>query len=220
MTSKYKLLKTIRGGSMGTKLQVLKRAALALVLTTSHLAFADLNDIQLGTPAYGGNGCPGGSASVTLSQDAKSLSIIFDQFIVEAGRANRNLERKSCNVAIPVHIPQGFSVSIVDVDYRGYVSLPAGAQARLTAEYFLAGSVGPRYDKLFIGKTDTDYNFSNVVGAQAVVWSACGADTILRVNAAMLVKTNRFGDEATATVDTADFKAGLLYKFQWKRCSL
>lgn len=205
---------------MKLSLNVFKKVALLLTLSTMQLAFADLNDIQLGTPAYGGNGCPGGTASVTLSQDAKSLSIIFDQFIVEAGKANRTMERKSCNVAIPVHIPQGFSVSIIDVDYRGYVSLPAGAQARLTAEYFLAGSAGPRYDKLFIGQTDTDYNFSNVIGAQAVVWSACGADTILRVNAAMLVRTNRYGDEATATVDTADFKAGMLYKFQWKRCSL
>lgn len=218
---KWKLLtKTKEGENMKMNLNILKKAALLLALTSGQVALADLNDIQLGTPAYGGNGCPAGTASVTLSQDAKSLSIIFDEFIVEAGRTNRSLARKSCNVAIPVHIPQGFSVSIVDVDYRGYVSLPAGAQARLTAEYFLAGSVGPRYDKLFIGKTDTDYNFSNVVGAQAIVWSPCGADTILRVNAAMLVKTNRFNDEATATVDTADFKAGLLYKFQWKRCSM
>lgn len=205
---------------MKMNLNVLKKAALLLLLGSTQIALANLNDIQLGTPAYGGNGCPGGSASVTLSEDAKSMSIIFDQFIVEAGKANRSLERKSCNIAIPVHVPQGFSVSIIDVDYRGYVSLPSGASARLTAEYFLAGSVGPRYDKMFLGKTDTDYNFSNEVGVQAVVWSPCGADTIIRVNAAMLVKTNRFNDEATATVDTADFKAGLLYKFQWKRCNL
>jgi hypothetical protein len=203
---------------MKFNLNIFKSAALLLTLATTQLAIAD--DISLGTPAYGGNGCPGGSASVTLSPDSKSLSIIFDKFIVEAGKANRNLERKSCNVAIPVHVPQGYSISIVDVDYRGYVSLPAGAQARLTAEYFLAGSVGPRYDKLFLGRTDTDYNFNNQIGVQAMVWSPCGADTILRVNAAMLVRTNRFNDEATATVDTADFKAGMVYKYQWKRCTL
>jgi hypothetical protein len=205
---------------MKMNLNVLKKAAVLLTLATTQVALANLNDVQLGIPAYGGTGCPGGSASVSLSQDAKSLSIIFDQFIVEAGKANRSLERKACSVAIPVHVPQGFSVSIVAVDYRGYVSLPAGAQARLTAEYFLAGSTGPRYDKMFIGKTDTDYTFTNDIGVQAVIWSPCGADTILRVNASMLVKTNRFNDEATATVDTADFKAGLLYKFQWKSCNM
>jgi hypothetical protein len=195
----------------------LKALLLALTLTNASLVLAD--DISMGTPAYGGNGCPSGTASVTLSQDAKSLSLIFDQFVVEAGGANRSLERKTCNVAIPVHIPQGFSVSVVSVDYRGYVSLPAQASARMTAEYFLAGSVGPRFDKMFLGKTDTDYQFSNQLDINAQVWSACGADTILRVNAAMLVRTNRYNDQATATVDSADFKTGILYQLSWKRCS-
>lgn len=196
---------------------LLKSALLALTLSAFQSAHAD--DISLGNPAYGGNGCPAGTASVTLSQDAKSLSLIFDQFIVEAGGANRSLERKACNVAIPVHIPQGFSVSVVSVDYRGYVSLPSQASARITAEYFLAGSRGPRFDKEFIGRTDTDYQFTNNLEVHAQVWSACGADTILRVNASMLVRTNRYNDQATATVDSADFQAGILYQLQWKRCT-
>ena len=192
-------------------------ALLALAISALQSVHA-ADGIELGNPAYGGNGCPAGTASVTLSQDAKSLSLIFDQFIVEAGGGNRILERKSCNVAIPVHIPQGFSVSVVSVDYRGYVSLPQQATARMTAEYFLAGSVGPRFEKLFNGRTDSDYQFSNNIGINAMVWSACGADTILRVNAAMLVRTNRQNDQATATVDSADFKTGILYQLQWKRC--
>ena len=188
-----------------------------LTIAQSNVFAAD--GIELGTPAYGGNGCPAGSASTVLSPDNKSLSIIFDEFLVEAGGANRTVERKSCNVAIPVHIPQGFSVSVVSVDYRGYVSLPTQASARMTAEYFLAGSQGPHFDKMFLGKTDTDYKFTNQLDINAVVWSACGADTILRVNAAMLVKTNRYNDQATATVDSADFKTGILYQLQWKRCN-
>lgn len=187
-------------------------------LAMSTAAMADLNDIQLGVPGYGGNGCPANSASVTLSDDKKSLSVIFDQFIVEAGGMNKSTERKSCNIAIPVHVPQGLSVSVINVDYRGYVSLPTQSSARLTAEYFLAGSQGPRFDKTFTGQTDTDYTFKNDIGVAATVWSPCGADTILRVNAAMLVRANRYGDEAMATVDSADFKAGMLYKLQWRSC--
>ena len=200
------------------KKNMMKGLCLGL-MTLSNVAMADLNDINLGVPGYGGNGCPANSASVTLSDDKKSLSIIFDQFIVEAGGMNKTIERKTCNIAIPVHVPQGFSISIIDVDYRGYVSLPSQASARLTAEYFLAGSLGPRFDKTFVGRTDTDYTFNNAIGVQAQIWSPCGADTILRVNAAMLVRTNRYRDEALATVDSADFKAGMLYKLQWKRCS-
>lgn len=199
------------------KLMVKAASMLCLLTTLAHADFSP-NDIQLGQPAYGGNGCPAGSASAVLSPDNKSLSVLFDQFIVEAGGANSTVARKSCNIAIPVHVPQGYSLSIISVDYRGYVSLPAQAQARMTAEYFLAGSIGPRFDKQFIGRTDTDYTFTNDIGVQAQVWSPCGADTTLRVNAAMLVQTNRYRDAAMATVDSADFKAGLLYKLQWKTC--
>lgn len=201
---------------------VLKAVSALCLASTLNVAHADFtpNDIQLGQPAYGGNGCPAGSASAVLSPDNKSLSILFDQFIVEAGGANGTMNRKSCNIAIPVHVPQGYSLSIIAVDYRGYVSLPDQARARMTAEYFLAGSIGPRFDKMFVGRTDTDYTFSNDIGVQAQVWSPCGADTTLRVNAAMLVQTNRYRDAAMATVDSADFKSGLIYKFQWKTCRM
>ena len=81
-----------------------------------NIAYAQ--DITLGTPGYGGTGCPAGSASVTLSPDARSLSILFDAFTVSATRG-QTFERKSCNIAVPVRVPQGLSVAILQVDYRG-----------------------------------------------------------------------------------------------------
>lgn len=193
-----------------------KKIATLSLLTLSLTALAD--DISLGYPAYGGNGCPNGSASATLSPDGKSLSVIFDQFITEAGqRIGRTLDRKSCNIAIPVHVPNGFSISILAVDYRGFVSLPQGASARLQAEYFFAGVTGPRFAQDFMGRQDRDYTFTNQLGVQAMVWSPCGADVNLRVNASMMVRNNTFQD-AMATVDTADVSAGIIYQVQMRRC--
>ena len=194
---------------------ILKSALVASVLTSS-FAF---DDIQLGEPGYGGTGCPAGTASTTLSPDNKSLSIIFDDFMVEAGDSvGKRMNRKSCSIAIPVHVPQGMSVSVVDVDYRGYVSVPRGGMARFSAEYFFAGQRGPRFTKNFRGEFDDDYFFENTLGLYGMVWSPCGADVNLRVNASMLAKSNRYYDDALATVDSADFSAGLVYHLQWKRC--
>ena len=61
---------------------LMKTLLSAALRSISVVTFAQ-NDIALGVPGYGGNGCPAGSASVTLSPDAKSLSIIFDQFITD-----------------------------------------------------------------------------------------------------------------------------------------
>lgn len=198
-------------------LSMFKNLATVAVIATSLNAFAQ-DTIQLGYPTTGGNGCPAGSASASVSPDGSSLSIIFDQFIAEAGPASgRTMDRKSCNVAVPVHVPNGFSISIIAVDYRGFVSLPQGASARMTAEYFFAGMQGPRFAQDFRGRMDQDYTFNNQLGIQAMVWSPCGADVNLRVNAGMMIRNNSYQD-AMATVDSADMNAGIVYQVQMRRC--
>ena len=189
---------------------------LTILNALSFSAYGNADDIELGHPGYGGNGCPGGSASVTLSPDKKSLSIIFDEFIVETTR-RRKVARKSCNIAIPVHVPQGYSISLIEADYRGFVSLPRGTEARFSSEYFFAGQRGPRYMKRFRGPQDDDYMIGNTIGIESLVWSKCGADVNLRVNSSMMVRSR--GPEALATLDSADFNAGIVYQVQWKKCS-
>jgi hypothetical protein len=174
--------------------------------------------ITLGMPGYGGTGCPANSASVTLSPDQSSLSILFDQYVVEAGNG-RQFDRKSCNIAIPVRVPQGYSVSVFQVDYRGFNSLPAGARSTFNVDYFFAGGRGVRQSKSFMGPSANLYELTDHLSAEAVVWSACGAETNLRVNTNMFVQTNRRGDLAMSTVDSADVTAGLVYHISWRRCN-
>ena len=174
--------------------------------------------IQLGMPGYGGTGCPANSASVSLSPDQSSLSILFDQYVVEAGNG-RTMDRKSCNIAIPVRVPQGYSISVFQVDYRGFNSLPSGARANFNVEYFFAGSRGVRQSKTFYGPSSNLYELTDHLTAEAVVWSACGADTNLRVNTSMMVQTNRRQDQAMSTVDSADVTAGLVYHVAWRHCN-
>ena len=193
-------------------------AIAALLVGSSFAGLAQADDIALGEPGYGGTGCPDGSASVTLSPDAKSLSIIFDEYFVEAGGAtNKSFDRKSCNIAIPVHVPQGLSISILTIDYRGYNNIPAGAKTTFGVEYFFAGAKGPTFTKSFNGALDDDYLITNKLQASALVWSACGADVNLRTNSSIRVQTKQ-NKEALATVDSQDVSAAIVYQLQWKQC--
>ena len=176
-------------------------------------------DISLGEPGYGGTGCPDGTVSVTLSPDQKSLSLLFDQYQVEVGgETGKSFDRKSCNIAIPVHVPQGLSVSILKIDFRGFNHLPQSATSQFNVEYFFAGTRGPAFQRKFSGPLDEDYLINNELTAQAVVWSGCGADVNLRTNSSMRVKTVS-NKEAMASIDSEDVNAAIVYQLQWRSCS-
>jgi len=187
------------------------------ILLSAPVIAAD--DISLGEPGYGGTGCPAGTVSVTLSPDAKSLSLLFDQYqVAVGGDTGKSFDRKSCNIAIPVHVPQGMSVSVLKIDFRGFNHLPQSASSQFNVEYFFAGTKGPSFQRKFRGALDEDYLINNNLTVQSMVWSDCGADVNLRTNSSMKVQTvaNR---EAIASIDSEDVNAGIVYQLQWRQCS-
>lgn len=180
---------------------------------------AHAESVKLGTPAYGGSGCPGGSASVTVSPDQSAITVLFDQFISEAGNTTgRRMDRKSCNLSIPVKVPNGYSVAVFQVDYRGYNSVPRGAYNRFEAEYFWAGARGPRIVRQFNGPINDSYTLTDDLVAQSLVWTPCGASVNLRVNAAMMSMANTRMDQTLGTVDSIDLSSGLIYHIRFRRC--
>ncbi|MFN7454159.1 MAG: DUF4360 domain-containing protein [Pseudobdellovibrionaceae bacterium] len=197
------------------KLSQLMMIAGLLVMTTAAEA-----QLRLGEPAYGGSGCPAGSAAVTVSPDEQAISVLFDQYTVEAGRTTgRRLDRKNCNLTIPVQVPQGYSVSVFQVDYRGYLAVPRGGMARFDAEYFWAGSRGPRLSRQFNGPTNDLFTLTDELLARTLVWTRCGESVNLRVNTSILVQANSNMDQTLGQVDSADVSSGVIYHLQWKRCN-
>ena len=194
-----------------------KSILLFSTLLLSAPVFAD--DISLGEPGYGGTGCPADTVSVTLSPDAKSLSLLFDQYeVAVGGDTGKSFDRKSCNIAIPVHVPQGMSVSVLNIDFRGFNHLPQSATSQFNVEYFFAGTRGPSFKRTFRGPLDEDYLINNNLTVEAVAWSGCGADVNLRTNSSMRAQTvsNR---AAMASIDSEDVNAGIIYHLQWRQCN-
>jgi hypothetical protein len=176
-----------------------------------------VSDIRLGHPGSGGNGCPQGTVSATLSPDKKSLSILFDQFTVKANRDNQTA-RKHCNLAIPVKVPNGISISVFNVDHRGFVSIPTIYDyARLSAEYFFAGKKGPIFTRYIKKIGDYEYFYKNEIEGIANVWSSCGKDVNLRVNTNMFVKS-KSGKDVMGSLDSQDIRANMVFHVKQKQC--
>lgn len=191
--------------------------AVAVGLVISSAAMAQ--GLVLGQPQYGGNGCPAGSASATVAPDGSAISILFDQYIAEAGNTTgRRIDRKSCNLAVPVQVPQGYSIAVFQVDYRGFNAVPVGGYNRFDVEYFWAGARGPRFTRLFRGPTNSDFSLTDNLMAQTLVWSPCGESVNLRINSSMMAQSNYNMDQTMGIVDSADISSGLIYHIQWRRC--
>lgn len=195
---------------------------LTSVMLLGSVAIANGPDtVTLGNPAVAGSGCPAGSVDSVLSPDKTSLSILFDEFIAEAEAGDR--DRKNCDVAIPVKVPQGFSVSVIDMDYRGYAYLPRGAESLFTTEYFFAGTRGPSMSERFRGPMDDEYLVNNKLIATASSWSPCGQSVILRSKASVNLNNRRGREDAEMTVDSidasVDTRFAIKYYLSWKKCN-
>jgi Domain of unknown function (DUF4360) len=171
-------------------------------------AFAAGGGVEILGASYGGNGCPANSASVSVSPGGQELTILFDKFIALGNDPSNS--RKSCNLSIPIRVPQGFQVSLYDADYRGYVA--PGTSGTLRAEYFFAGSRGPVFQRTFNG--EANYDVRDSLATVANVWSSCGDSLNMRVNASMAAR-----GAGQATVDSFDLShRGLVYHIKYRAC--
>nr|WP_310488669.1 DUF4360 domain-containing protein [Chamaesiphon sp. VAR_69_metabat_338] len=179
----------------------------ALVTLPISPALAE-SKVEIQGASYGGSGCPDRSASVSVSPDGQELTVLFDKFSALGNDPSQS--RKSCNLSIPIKVPEGFQISLYDADYRGYVA-PA-TSGTLRAEYFFAGNRGPVFQRTFNG--ENNYSVRDSLATVADVWSACGDSTNMRVNASMSAR-----GKGAATVDSFDLAhRGLVYHIKYRSC--
>lgn len=192
-------------------------AGILIMLSAS---VASAQNLSLGAPTFGGNGCSGGTARATLSPDGQQISILFDNYIATAGgNTQLDIDRKNCDIAIPVKVPQGYSVAVFAIDYRGFAMIPDGGRVRFSADYFFAGRSSRRYSKEYQGPFNDNYTFRNELSTDVDVWSACGADVILRTQSSMVAETNFRSQEVMSSVDSIDVQSGITYNLQYRRCN-
>lgn len=221
----------------------------AAVAAFSMTAFAENDAVKLDRDGMSitGSGCKKfdkegtgqGDVQATISPDGQSLSILFNAYQANAGGFNdagmprATNERKTCNLRIPLKVPSGYSVSIIQVDYRGFNALPPGGKSKFSAEYFFAGIRGPKSYREFpdrsedgsidqdTGRLDKEFFIRNELKATAVNWSPCGQPVNLAINTWTQVLTNTLQEDASVSVDSADIttKTPVLYKLSYRKCT-
>ena len=148
------------------------------------------------------------------SNDGNHLTVLFSEYMAQTS-SDRNMERVSCNLAIPIDVEPGYSVGIFKIEYRGYTRFEDDdndddAYTKFSAEYFFAGVRGPRIEKKY--DTSDDVYIDDEVGA--AVFTECGAKTILRVNTSIMAKKDDDDDpDVEIGIDTTDVSVD--YEFRY-----
>ncbi|MCB0405599.1 MAG: DUF4360 domain-containing protein [Bdellovibrionales bacterium] len=179
----------------------------------------DPSTVSIKSIAYAGTGCPAGTVSESLAPDAKAFTLLFDSYVVEAGPGVPLREsRKNCQLAVDLRFPQGWSFTIVDVDYRGYASIDRGATGTQKTNYYFQGQrVGPSLQTTMRGPFDDDYHIRDKLGVDAVVYSPCGLSRALNLNTQIRVQA-RGSSQALMTIDSIDGELTHVYGLKWRRC--
>lgn len=170
---------------------------------------------------YAGTGCPAGSVAQNLAPDGKAFTLLFDQYVAEAGPGVAlTAGRKNCAINVDLDFPQGWSYSILDVDYRGFVQLDAGATAEQKSAYYFQGDFRTAsLATVMRGPLTKDYQIRDSLGLEALVWSPCGASRSLNINTQVRTAALSRSARGLITIDSIDGELTHVYGIRWRRCN-
>jgi hypothetical protein len=176
--------------------------------------------VTLDLRTVNGSGCKKDTTAVAVASDNTAFTVSYSEFIAEAGPGSPGTaNRKNCQLAVNVHVPQGFTYAVAKADFRGYADLQAGATGLHRTSYYQQGSSQTeRADQDFEGPVKRNFTVTNKTEIEELVWSRCGEDTIFNVNTELRINAKDSTGTSFMAMDSTDGSARTLFQVSWKRC--
>jgi len=164
--------------------------------------------------------------------------LLFDNFVAQIGPSVSPSEwRKNCQLLIQLHYPQGFQYSVLQTEYRGFISIDSTITAKQEALYYFSGgerisltlvillltqnveSAQATCSVSFTGPDTEDYHQVGKVPLTSIVWSPCGSQAALNIDASVqLHQTSDTNAQGQMTIDSADGHIEFIVGVQWRKC--
>ncbi|PSN67193.1 hypothetical protein BS50DRAFT_385006 [Corynespora cassiicola Philippines] len=203
---------------MKSTFTVLALAALSLANPIPDAISAAPPSFRIKKVASGGSGCPQGSIDVDFT-DSRILPIYFSKDFTATVGPNvlPDQSRKNCQINIGLTYSPGFQYAVYSADYAGWGDLDSGVNGLVKANYYFSGEQNQVSTALsisgpFAGK------YSKHDDVPTSVWSPCGSEAFLNVNAE--VALTPLGSSASgtlvATKESGRFTHSLFIK--WRQC--
>jgi uncharacterized protein DUF4360 len=194
-------------------------AAQQIVLGDSGVA---PDQVRIRSLSWAGTGCPAGTVAENLASDYQAFTLLFDAYEAELGPGlPLSRSRRNCQILVDLEFPQGWSYSVFDVDYRGFVNVGRGVSGVQQSAYYFQGEIQTaRLQTTLRGPRVGDYQIRDSLPLDAVVWSPCGANRALIINSAIRLvnSSGNYNAQGLMTTDSIDGKVIHIYGLQWRRC--
>ncbi len=148
----------------------------------------------------GGSGCPQGAlqAAAVTDLERNTVDVEFSGYVTQAD-SGRMLDRKACQMVLPVTLPAGKKLVITQLDLMGRLELESSATATIQFEAFLAGASSPVQKRAYTGALSG----RTLIRANDVLETGCGQSTNLRINTSIVNQSAGAVGASIAGVDRA-----------------
>ncbi|KAK4209392.1 hypothetical protein QBC37DRAFT_378138 [Rhypophila decipiens] len=191
-------------------LPILASLAAALPAATS-----SPDDVRVASISYAGSGCSASTISGPFSSDGKTFGLPHGSLVAQSGPGTTAASnRKNCQIALKIRYSSGWQFSISRAEYTGYAALPGGVSGSSVAIIYFGGETRQsESSKTIDGPFAGEYtHVAKFVGGDAV-WSPCGSESILNINADARLDPDNIRDSAKISVNTPEN-----VDVVWRRC--
>lgn len=202
---------------------LLTKLVMISALSAAAPAFAEemppAGSVQIDTVRFNGTGCRSGTAALNISPDRRALTLIFNEYSVDASTGQPSHRKKSCDIDVRMKVPDGWTFALATVDYRGYAGLEAGTSGwQESRVQFAPGPMVKLGGMSLTGPYDGDFQVHNDAPATRPNAPCSGPTRGMKLKTDIGVETPPRGGNAYLAVDSADTEVSQLYQIVWKRC--
>ncbi|CAM5309908.1 hypothetical protein SAVIM338S_00588 [Streptomyces avidinii] len=183
---------------------------------------APSDEVTVDVATINGSGCRPGSATVAVAEDNSAFTVTYSEYLAMAGGKSAPTDgRKNCLLSLLVHVPQGYTYAVAQVDYRGFGSLQKGAIGTQKASYYFQGMKQTEYrTHKFRGALEDNWQASDTTGIEALVFAPCGEQRNFNINTELRAEVGTSDTSKTSymALDSTDGSINSVYHFSWKKC--
>ncbi|WP_443059191.1 DUF4360 domain-containing protein [Streptomyces sp. NBC_00435] len=220
------MIKTLRialgaAALTGSLLALLPASAAGATAGPGTLA-APSDKVTVDVATVNGSGCRPGSATVAVAEDNSAFTVTYSEYLAAAGgNSSPTDSRKNCLLSLIVHVPQGYTYAVAQVDYRGFGSLQPGAIGTQKASYYFQGMKQTDYrTHRFQGALEDNWQATDTTGIEALAFAPCGELRNFNINTELRAEVGTSDPSRTSfmALDSTDGSINSVYHFSWKKC--